>query len=73
MLTGHGHEPPFKPAGHWADRIGDTWVFNAGREIGPVPAHIEIDLTACAACWRSMVGSEALQLSDAAAPKRRVF
>ena len=46
VLTGHVHEPPFKPDGGWADRIGDTWVFNAGRQIGPVPAHIEIDLDA---------------------------
>ena len=37
VLTGHVHEPPFKPDGAWADRIGDTWVFNAGRQIGPVP------------------------------------
>ena len=48
VLTGHVHEPPFKPDGAWADRIGDTWVFNAGRQIGPVPAHIEIDLAASA-------------------------
>ena len=46
VLAGHVHEPPFKPAGAWADRIGATWVFNAGRQIGPVPAHIEIDLDA---------------------------
>ena len=46
VLTGHVHEPPFKPDGAWADRIGDTWVFNAGRQIGPVPARIEIDLAA---------------------------
>ena len=50
VLTGHVHEPPFKPDGSWADRIGDTWVFNAGRQIGPVPAHIEIDLGAGSAC-----------------------
>ena len=73
MLTGYVDEPPFKPAGHCADRIGDTRVFNAGRQIGPVPAHIEIDLTAGSACWRSMMGSETLQLSDAAAPERTVF
>ena len=37
VLTGHVHDPPFKPEGSWADRIGDTWVFNPGRQIGPVP------------------------------------
>ena len=46
VLTGHEHESPFKPAGAWADRIGNTWVFNAGRQMGPVPAHIAIDLQA---------------------------
>jgi len=73
VLTGHVHEPPFKPAGHWADRSGDTWVYNAGRQIGPVPAHIEIDLAAGSAKWRSMMGSETLRLSDPAAPERSVF
>ena len=73
MLTGHVHEPPFKPDGAWADRIGDTWVFNAGRQIGPVPAHIEIDLAAGVASWRSMMGEETLRLADTAAPERSVF
>ena len=73
VLTGHVHEPPFKPDGSWADRIGDTWVFNAGHQIGPVPAHIEIDLDTGAASWRSMMGSEALHLSDAEWPPRTVF
>lgn len=73
VLCGHVHEPPFKPAGAWADRIGPTWLFNPGRQIGPVPAHIEIDLEAGSACWRSMMGEERLALSAAAAPPRSVF
>jgi Calcineurin-like phosphoesterase len=73
VLAGHVHEPPFKPAGHWADRLGPSWVFNAGRQIGPVPAHITIDFAAGTARWNSMMGSETLQLSDAAAPARTVF
>jgi Icc-related predicted phosphoesterase len=73
VLTGHVHEPPFKPTGAWADRIGDTWVFNAGRQIGPVPAHIEIDLGAGSASWRSLLGVEELNLEDAKAPERTVF
>ena len=73
VLTGHVHEPPFKPAGAWADRIGDTWVFNAGRQIGPVPAHIEIDLEAGTAVWRSLMGEERLSMAEAAAPARTVF
>jgi Icc-related predicted phosphoesterase len=73
VLAGHVHEPPFKPAGQWADRIGRTWVFNAGRQIGPVPAHIELDLAEGTAAWRSMMGEERLALADAAAPPRTVF
>jgi Icc-related predicted phosphoesterase len=73
VLSGHVHQPPFKPDGAWADRIGDTWVFNAGHQIGPVPAHIEIDLAAGSAAWSSMMGSEGLRLADAKAPARSVF
>ena len=73
VLTGHVHEPPFKPTGHWADRIGATWVFNAGRQIGPVPCHIVINLDAGSATWRSMMGDEDLKLADPQAPQRSVF
>ena len=73
VLAGHVHEPPFKPDGAWADRIGNTWVFNAGRQIGPVPAHIEIDLDAGDAVWKSMMGAEEMRLSDSERPVRSVF
>lgn len=73
VLTGHVHEPPFKPTGAWADRIGSTWVFNPGRQIGPVPAHIVIDLDEGTASWHSLMGDEALQLGADHAPARSVF
>lgn len=73
VLSGHVHEPPFKPSGAWAARRGPSWVFNPGRQIGPVPAHIEIDLQAGTASWHSMLGSESLRLDDAQAPERSVF
>jgi Icc-related predicted phosphoesterase len=73
VLTGHVHEPPFKPDGAWADRIGKTWVFNPGHQIGPVPTHIQIDLADGSASWRSLLGSETLQLSATLAPPRTVF
>jgi hypothetical protein len=73
VLTGHVHESPFKPAGAWADRRGATWVFNAGRQIGPVPAHVVIDLGARTATWRSMMGEETLSLDAPQAPARTVF
>lgn len=73
VLTGHVHQPPFKPDGAWADRIGNTWVFNPGNQIGPVPAHIEIDLAAGSATWLSLLGVEELRLTANAAPPRSVF
>jgi predicted phosphodiesterase len=73
VLTGHVHEPPFKPAGAWADRRGCSWIFNPGRQIGPVPAHIRIDLAAGCASWHSMMGEESLELGAERAPARSVF
>jgi Icc-related predicted phosphoesterase len=73
VLTGHVHEPPFKPTGSWADRIGNTWIFNPGHQIGPVPTHIEIDLAAGSAVWRSLLGEEQLQIADSVPPPRTVF
>jgi hypothetical protein len=73
VLTGHVHQPPFDPAGAWADRIGDTWVFNAGRQIGPVPARVELDLAEGSATWISLMGTERVELSAATGPARTVF
>jgi predicted phosphodiesterase len=70
VLTGHVHGPPFRHDGAWADRLGDTWVFNAGRQIGPVPARVELDLDAGSATWISLAGVEELSLADLAAPAR---
>ena len=56
VLCGHIHEAPFKADGSWIDRIGTTWLFNAGRQIGDVPARIEIDFARQAARWVSLAG-----------------
>jgi Icc-related predicted phosphoesterase len=53
VLCGHVHESPFVEGGGWFDRIGTTTVFNAGRQIGPVPTHIEIDTNGMLARWSS--------------------
>jgi Icc-related predicted phosphoesterase len=58
VLCGHIHEAPFKSGGSWIDRIGETWLFNAGRQIGDVPARIEIDFAEQAARWISLAGVE---------------
>lgn len=72
VLTGHVHQSPFKPQGRWADRIGRTWVFNAGHQIGREPARVEIDLGEGVATWVSMMGIEHQPLDQAPA-ERTVF
>lgn len=62
VIGGHIHQAPFTRNGVWFDRIGTTMVFNAGRQIGPVPTSIEFDLTAGTATWRWMEGSESVCL-----------
>jgi len=73
VLTGHVHDPPFKPDGGWADRIGETWVFNPGRQIGPIPTRIELDLDEQRATWVSLLGTEEIRLTEPATPPRTVF
>ena len=53
VLTGHVHDAPFRPEGSWHDRIGSTVVLNAGRQPGPVPAHIVVDTVDRTAEWSS--------------------
>jgi Icc-related predicted phosphoesterase len=58
VLSGHVHQSPFASGGAWVDRIGSTLVFNAGRQIGPVPTRIELDTEAGNAVWLSLAGVE---------------
>ncbi len=51
VFTGHIHQAPWVKDGAWADRLGRSWVFNAGRVSGPLPAHIVIDTDAATAEW----------------------
>ena len=73
VLTGHVHEAPFKFDGSWADRIGHTWIFNAGSQIGPVPARVELDFTKGQARWVALLGTEDVDLTATAAPARTIF
>lgn len=68
VLTGHIHQAPFIEGGSWADRIGSTWVFNAGRQIGPTPTHIAFDTGARQALWFSLAGAETVDLDAPHAP-----
>ena len=73
VFCGHVHESPFKVDGSWVDRIGQTWVFNAGHQIGKVPAFVELDLARDHARWASIMGSETLDFRDQRPPARSVF
>lgn len=67
VLCGHIHQSPFRKGGSWVDRIGKTWVFNAGKQIGPVPCHIVFDTQGGSAIWHSLAGSEIVDWVDAEA------
>lgn len=62
VLTGHVHEAPFRSDGSWHDRIGETIVLNAGRQPGPIPAHLLLDTTEGTVTWWSFEGEETLTL-----------
>ncbi|MES3000732.1 MAG: metallophosphoesterase [Pseudomonadota bacterium] len=64
VLCGHIHEAPYKKGGSWVDRIGDTWLFNAGNQIGDIPARIEIDFGENIARWITMEGVEEKSLAQ---------
>lgn len=63
VLSGHIHNSPFYADGGWIDRIDTTWVFNPGRQIGPCPSHICLDLHADTAEWNSIEGQSLRQLT----------
>jgi Icc-related predicted phosphoesterase len=65
VLTGHIHQSPFRAGGSWVDRIGSTWIFNAGRQIGPCPTHVIADFAEHRAMWFSLAGNEVVRLDEA--------
>jgi len=67
VLSGHIHNAPFKSNGSWIDRIGKTWVFNPGRQIGPCPAYLIFDLDKMSVEWNSLADQATRQL-DGSAP-----
>lgn len=56
VLSGHIHNAPFLRQGSWFDRVGKTWVFNPGKQIGPSPACLIIDLEKMQVEWDSLEG-----------------
>jgi Icc-related predicted phosphoesterase len=63
VLCGHIHQSPWVKGGSWHARLGDTWVFNAGKQIGKVPAHVTIDTDAGTADWFGVYESETLSIA----------
>jgi Icc-related predicted phosphoesterase len=53
VLCGHVHEAPFVADGAWAEQSGSSWLFNAGRQPGQIPAHVFLDLDDGRATWWS--------------------
>lgn len=64
VVCGHIHQSPFVSNGSWADRIDDTWVFNAGHQFGAPPAYIVLDTTAGEAVWVSAMGVQTVRLDQ---------
>jgi Icc-related predicted phosphoesterase len=64
VLSGHVHQSPFIQDGSWVDRIGKTWVFNAGNQPGPLPTHIIIDTETHEAFWFSAVTHQFVRLNE---------
>lgn len=64
VLTGHIHQSPFRQGGSWVDRLGSTWIFNSGRQIGPCPAHTIFNTEEQMALWFSLAGAEVVRLDE---------
>jgi Icc-related predicted phosphoesterase len=63
VLCGHIHQAPWVPTGGWVDRLGRTWVFNAGHQTGREPSHILVDLETMTATWYGVPDYEEVDLS----------
>ncbi|MGH7884631.1 MAG: metallophosphoesterase family protein, partial [Thermodesulfobacteriota bacterium] len=64
VLGGHVHQSPFSKDGSWIDKIGSTWVFNPGRQSGPMPTHIIFEMNHDEALWFSLAGAEYSKLNE---------
>jgi Icc-related predicted phosphoesterase len=62
VVCGHIHQSPFVKDGCWVDRIGATWVFNAGHQFGAPPAYIAMETHIGEAVWISAMGMQTVRL-----------
>jgi len=61
VFSGHIHNAPFYANGGWNTRVGKSMVFNAGKQPGPEPTRIVLDLLSKNAVWHSIEGAERLE------------
>ena len=64
VLSGHIHNAPFVANGSWVDRLGKSWVFNPGRQIGPFPSFLVFDLDRMTMEWVSLEEQEQRSLLE---------
>jgi Icc-related predicted phosphoesterase len=64
VLCGHIHNAPFTRGGSWFDRFGKTWAFNPGRQDGPCPSYLQLDLERMTIEWLSLDGLEKQRLDE---------
>jgi Icc-related predicted phosphoesterase len=63
VMSGHIHHAPMVSGGSWHATRGKTLVFNAGAQVGPVPASIRMDLQAGRATFVSYDEAESIHLA----------
>lgn len=67
VLSGHIHNAPFYADGSWVDQLGNTWVFNPGKQPGPQPTFLTIDLDQMIVDWVSIEDQDSRVLHAAEA------
>ncbi|WP_315738277.1 metallophosphoesterase [Bradyrhizobium sp. SZCCHNR1093] len=63
VISGHVHQSPFIKDGSWLDRVGETWVFNTGRQPGRPPAYMVLDTDEGRAFWLAAGQAEWVDLA----------
>jgi Icc-related predicted phosphoesterase len=63
VISGHVHQSPFIPDGSWFDRLGKTWVFNAGLQFGRPPVHMVLDIDDDTAFWLAAGEGQSIDLN----------
>ncbi|WP_316176404.1 MULTISPECIES: metallophosphoesterase [unclassified Bradyrhizobium] len=63
VISGHVHQSPFIKDGSWFDRVGETWVFNTGRQPGRPPTYMVLDTDEGRAFWLAAGQAEWIDLA----------